>query len=64
MIAEWFYWLTGEIGRCFNNAALMREHTYEEDIITGTFMIWFMLFMMFCICVCLFVLWRLSDKEN
>lgn len=64
MIVEWFYWLTGELGRGFNNFILMREHTHEEDIITGTFMIWFMLFLMFCICVCLFILWRLSEKEN
>lgn len=64
MIAEWFYWLTGEIGRCFNNATLMRDHTYEEDIVVGTFAIWFILFMMFLLFICSFILWRLSEKEN
>ena len=63
MIAEWFYWLTSEMGRCFNNAAFMREHTYEDDIVTGTFILWFFILILFLLVICLFILFLIDERK-
>lgn len=62
MIAEWFFWLTGEIGKGFNNATLMREHTHSEDVSMGVCIIWLLFIIVLLMAIVLAISCALENK--
>lgn len=61
--AEWLLLVTELIGRNFNNATLMREHSQAEDMVTGNLALWFILACVVIISVCLAGLLHIKKKE-
>ena len=63
MISEWLYWLTCEMGGCFNNAVGMKNEPYS-NLLSGITILWMLVPLMVALIVCLTTLLRIHRKEN